>query len=111
MYDSTPVLAGHCADPKGRKNRESPVEATNGLMMNRSTHNAMAATMTVRSRMVRFGTAALVCSVFIILGAVVSGAGAAHTLGKLGSIDAIAGSFTVALTATGPGGSDGRIFV
>ncbi len=53
----------------------------------------------VGTRMVRFGTAALVCSVFVILGAVVSGAGAAHTLGKLGSIDAIAGSFMAALAA------------
>jgi PiT family inorganic phosphate transporter len=53
----------------------------------------------VGTRMVRFGTAAAVCSVFVILGAVVSGAGAAHTLGKLGSIDAIAGSFMAALAA------------
>ena len=40
----------------------------------------------VGTRMVRFTTAALICSVFVILGAVVSGAGAAHTLGKLGEI-------------------------
>lgn len=53
----------------------------------------------VGTRMVRFGTAALVCSVFVILGAVVSGAGAAHTLGKLGSINALAGSFMAALAA------------
>jgi PiT family inorganic phosphate transporter len=53
----------------------------------------------VGTRMVRFGTAALVCSIFVILGAVVSGAGAAHTLGKLGSIDALAGSFMAALAA------------
>ncbi|MCZ6667848.1 MAG: inorganic phosphate transporter [Gammaproteobacteria bacterium] len=53
----------------------------------------------VGTRMVRFGTAAAVCSVFVILGAVVSGAGAAHTLSKLGSIDAIAGSFMAALAA------------
>jgi PiT family inorganic phosphate transporter len=53
----------------------------------------------VGTRMVRFGTAAVVCSVFVILGAVISGAGAAHTLGKLGSIDAIAGSFMAALAA------------
>lgn len=51
----------------------------------------------VGTRMVRFGTAAAVCSIFVILGAVVSGAGAAQTLGKLGSIDAIAGSFMAAL--------------
>ncbi|MDH3713246.1 MAG: anion permease [Gammaproteobacteria bacterium] len=53
----------------------------------------------VGTRMVRFGTAAAVCSIFVILGAVVSGAGASHTLGKLGSIDAIAGSFMAALAA------------
>jgi PiT family inorganic phosphate transporter len=53
----------------------------------------------VGTRMVRFGTAAVVCSIFVILGAVISGAGASHTLGKLGSIDAIAGSFMAALAA------------
>jgi len=53
----------------------------------------------VGTRMVRFVTAAAVCSIFVILGAVISGAGAADTLGKLGSIDAIAGSFMVALAA------------
>lgn len=53
----------------------------------------------VGSRMVRFKVAALVASVFVIIGAVVSGAGAAHTLGKLGAVNAIAGSFTVALAA------------
>ena len=53
----------------------------------------------VGSRMLRFGTAAVICSVFVILGAVLSGAGAAHTLGKLGSINALAGSFMAALSA------------
>lgn len=53
----------------------------------------------VGTGMVRFATAAVVCSVFVILGAVISGAGAAHTLGKLGSINAIAGSFMAALSA------------
>jgi PiT family inorganic phosphate transporter len=53
----------------------------------------------VGTRMVKFRTAALVCSVFIILGAVVSGAGAAHTLGRLGAVNALAGAFTVALAA------------
>ncbi|NIM28127.1 MAG: inorganic phosphate transporter [Gammaproteobacteria bacterium] len=55
----------------------------------------------VGTRMVRFATAALVCSVFVVLGAVVSGAGAAHTLGALGSINALAGSFMAALSAAG----------
>lgn len=53
----------------------------------------------VGSKMIRFNTAALVCSVFLIIGAVVSGAGASHTLGKLGAINAIGGAFTVALAA------------
>jgi inorganic phosphate transporter, PiT family len=53
----------------------------------------------VGTRMVKFTTAALVCSVFVVLGAVFSGAGAAHTLGKLGSINALPGSFMAALSA------------
>ncbi len=53
----------------------------------------------VGSKMVRFKIAAIVASVFVIIGAVISGAGAAHTLGKLGAVNALAGSFTVALAA------------
>lgn len=53
----------------------------------------------VGTRMVSFTTAALVCSVGIVLGAVFSGAGAADTLGRLGSINALAGSFVVASAA------------
>ncbi|BDY06867.1 inorganic phosphate transporter [Ferrimonas sp. YFM] len=53
----------------------------------------------VGSRMVRFTTAAAICSVMVILGAVISGAGASHTLGALGKISAMGGAFTVALTA------------
>jgi len=53
----------------------------------------------VGTRMVRFRTAAILCSAFVILGAVVSGAGASETLGKLGSVNAPAGAFTVALAA------------
>ena len=53
----------------------------------------------VATRMVRFRTAAIICSIFIILGAVFSGAGAASTLGKLGSINALSGSFMAALAA------------
>ena len=49
--------------------------------------------------MVRFKIAALVASVFVILGAVIDGSGAAHTLGELGAVNAMAGSFTVALAA------------
>ncbi len=53
----------------------------------------------VSTRMVRFRTAAVVASLFVVLGAVISGAGTTHTLGKLGSVNALAGSFTVALAA------------
>ncbi|WP_201326955.1 inorganic phosphate transporter [Thermotomaculum hydrothermale] len=53
----------------------------------------------VYSRMVRFKTAAILASIFVILGAVISGAGASQTLGKLGAVNAIAGSFTVAFGA------------
>lgn len=53
----------------------------------------------VASRMVRFRTAAILCSIFVVLGAVVSGTGAAQTLGKLGEVNAIAGAFVVAFAA------------
>ena len=53
----------------------------------------------VGSRMIKFKTAALICGIFVLLGAVISGAGATHTLGKLGAVNALAGSFTVALAA------------
>ncbi len=53
----------------------------------------------VGSRMIRFITAAAVCAIFVVLGAVIGGAGAAHGLGELGAVNAIAGSFVVALAA------------
>ena len=53
----------------------------------------------VGTRMIRFSTAAIICSVFVVIGAVASGAGAAHTLGKLGSINALGGSFMAAFSA------------
>ncbi len=53
----------------------------------------------VASRMIKFRTAALYCSIFVILGAVISGAGASHTLGKLGAVNAVAGAFIVAFAA------------
>ena len=53
----------------------------------------------VGTRMVKFSTAAFVCSAFVILGAVVSGAGASHTLGKLGAVNALGGSFVAAFSA------------
>lgn len=53
----------------------------------------------VGSRMIRFRTAAVYCSIFLLLGAVISGAGASHTLGKLGAVNAMAGAFVVAFSA------------
>ena len=53
----------------------------------------------VGSRMVRFSTAAFLCSVFVIIGAVTAGAGASGGLGELGAVNALAGSFTTALAA------------
>ncbi len=53
----------------------------------------------VGSKMIRFRSAAFICSVFVILGAVVSGAGASKTLGELGAVNAIAGAFAVAAAA------------
>ena len=53
----------------------------------------------VGSRMLRFRTAAALCCIFVILGAVISGAGASHTLGKLGAVNAVGGAFVVAFSA------------
>jgi len=53
----------------------------------------------VGTKMIRFKTAAIISGIFVILGAVIGGAGASHTLGKLGSVNAIAGSFMVAFAA------------
>ena len=53
----------------------------------------------VGSRMVKFKQAAIIGSVFVIIGAVVQGAGANKTLGQLGSVSTLAAAFTVALSA------------
>ena len=53
----------------------------------------------VGTRMISFKKAAIYSGIFVILGAVISGAGAAKTLGELGSVNAIAGAFVVALAA------------
>ena len=53
----------------------------------------------VGSKMITFRQAALVGSVFVILGAVISGSGAAHGLGKLGEVSAMPGAFIVALSS------------
>ena len=53
----------------------------------------------VGTRMVSFKTAAITCSLFVILGAIISGAGTTETLGKLGSINALAGAFAACVAA------------
>jgi PiT family inorganic phosphate transporter len=55
----------------------------------------------VGSKMISFRKAAIIASVFVILGAVLQGSGASTTLGRLGSVNALGGSFTVALAAAG----------
>ena len=53
----------------------------------------------VGTRMVQFKTAAIICSLFVILGAVISGSGTTETLGKLGSINALPGAFAACVAA------------
>lgn len=53
----------------------------------------------VGTKMVRFKTAAILCSIFVVLGAVIGGSGASATLNKLGTIEHLAAAFTVALAA------------
>ena len=53
----------------------------------------------VGTRMVRFKTAAIVCSLFVILGAIISGSGTTETLGRLGSINALPGAFAACISA------------
>lgn len=53
----------------------------------------------VGTRMIKFKTAAIICCIFVIIGAVVSGSGTSQTLGKLGAINSIAGAFIVAFGA------------
>ncbi len=53
----------------------------------------------VGTRMVKFRTAAIIASIFVILGAVIQGSGTTETLSRLGSVDAVGGAFTVALCA------------
>ena len=53
----------------------------------------------VGTKMVSWRTAAIICSIFVILGAMVSGAGTSQTLGKLGAISALPGAFMTALSA------------
>ncbi len=49
--------------------------------------------------MISFRKAAIISSIAVILGAVIQGSGASQTLGDLGAVNALGGSFTVALAA------------
>jgi PiT family inorganic phosphate transporter len=53
----------------------------------------------VSTKMIRFKVAAVIAGLFVILGAVIGGAGTTHTLGTLGSVNALAGAFMVAFSA------------
>lgn len=53
----------------------------------------------VGSKMVTFRKAAIIASIFFILGSVIQGSGTSLTLGKLGAVNALGGSFTLALAA------------
>ncbi|MBN2898477.1 MAG: inorganic phosphate transporter [Clostridia bacterium] len=53
----------------------------------------------VGTKVIKFKSAAYIMSIFVIIGAVASGAGASHTLGKLGAITSLSGAFIVALSA------------
>ncbi len=53
----------------------------------------------IATKMVKFRTAAIIGSIFIIIGSVHAGAGASETLGDLGSVNTLAGAFTAALAA------------
>lgn len=53
----------------------------------------------VGAKVVKFKLAAIIMSIFVIIGAVSSGSGASHTLGKLGAISSLSGAFIVALAS------------
>lgn len=51
----------------------------------------------VMSKMVKYRVAAVIAGIFVTLGAVLGGAGTTQTINELGAVNALAGSFTVAL--------------
>jgi len=53
----------------------------------------------VGAKMVSFKRAAWIASIFVIIGAVFQGKGGAETLNALGAVDALAGGFTVTVSA------------
>jgi inorganic phosphate transporter, PiT family len=53
----------------------------------------------VGTKMLKFRQAAIIASVFVIIGAVFQGRGSAETLSSLSAVDALGGAFTVSLCA------------
>ncbi len=53
----------------------------------------------VGSKMITFRKAAIIASIAVITGAVAQGSGTSETLGKLGTVNAVGGSFTLALAS------------
>lgn len=53
----------------------------------------------VGAKVIKFKTAAIIMSIFVIIGAVISGSGASHTLGKLGAVDSLPEASVVALAS------------
>lgn len=53
----------------------------------------------VSTRMIKFGSAALIIAIFVTLGAVISGAGTTETLGELGNIHRLEEAFMASLAA------------
>ena len=53
----------------------------------------------VGTKMLKWSTAAIICSIFVVLGAVISGSGTTETLGELGAISALPSAFMTALAA------------
>jgi PiT family inorganic phosphate transporter len=51
----------------------------------------------IGSRMIKFGKAAAIASIFVVIGATLQGGGTTKTLSQLGTIDALGGAFTVTL--------------
>ncbi len=53
----------------------------------------------VGTKMLRFKKIAIISAIFVVLGAVIMGSGTSETVGKLGTVDTLAGAFVVALGA------------
>ncbi len=51
----------------------------------------------VGTRMIKFTQAAIIASIFVMLGAMIQGTGTTNTLSQLGRVDALGGAFSVAL--------------